>query len=109
MISIGMLKLCGESIHEPSEYICWASLNDERFQSEWKKATVVPIHKKDGKQILKHHRPVSLLLICAKIFERIIFSRIFECLTENNFITGNQSGFEPVNSSINQLLSITHF
>ena len=108
MISIRMLKICGESIHKPLESIFRASLNDEGFPSEWKKANVVPIHKKDDKQILENYRSVSLLPICAKIFERIIYSRIFEYLVENNLITENQSGFKPGDSCINQLLSITH-
>ena len=49
MISIRMLKMSGEAIHKPLEYIFRASLNDERFPSEWKKTNVVPIHKKDDK------------------------------------------------------------
>ena len=68
----------------------------------------MPIHKKEDKQILKNYRPVSLLLICAKIFERIIYSRIFEYFIENNLITENQSAFKPRDSCINQLLSIKH-
>ena len=108
MISIGMLKICDESIYKPLEYTFWASLNDERFASEWKKASVVPIHKKDIKQILKNYRLVSLLPICAKIFEIKIYIRIFEYLTENNLITENLCGFKPGDSSINQLLSIIH-
>ena len=103
-----MLKICGESIHKPLESIFQASLNDGHFPSEWKKANVVPIHKKDDKQILKNYRLVSLLPICTKIFERIIYNRIFEYLIENNLITEIQSGFKPGDSCINQLLSITH-
>ena len=103
-----MLKMCGESIHKPLEYIFQASLNDERFPSEWKKANVVPIHKKDDKQALKRYRPVSLLPVCAKIFERIIYNRTFEYLIQSSLITENQSGFKPGDSCINQLLSITH-
>ena len=72
MISIRMLKMCGESVDKPLEYTFRASINDECFQSEWKKANVVPIHKNNDKQILKNRRPVSVLSICAKIFERII-------------------------------------
>ena len=49
MISIRMLKMCDESIHKPLEYIFRVSLNDECFPSEWKKANVVPIHKKEDK------------------------------------------------------------
>ena len=108
MISICMLKICGESIHKPLESIFRVSLNDEHFPSERKKANVVPIHKNDDKQILKNYRPVSLLSICTKIFERIIYNAIFEYLIENNLITENQSSFKPGDSCINQLLSITH-
>ena len=68
----------------------------------------MPIHKKDDKQILKNYRPVSLLPICAKFFERIIYYRIFEFLTENVLITEHQSGFKPRDYCINQLLSTTH-
>ena len=71
-ISICILKICGESIHKPLQCIFRASLYDEFFPSEWKKVGVVPIHKKDDKQILNNYRPVSLLPICAKIFDRLI-------------------------------------
>ena len=64
--------------------------------------------QKDDKQILKNYRPVSLLPMCAKIFERIIYNIIFEYLIENNLITENESGFKPGDASINQLLSIAH-
>ena len=69
---------------------------------------MVPIYKKVDKQILKNHRPISLLPICGKIFERLIFDELFNCLLENNFFLSNQSGFKPGDSSINQILSITH-
>ena len=57
---------------------------------------------------MKNYRPISLLPICIKIFETIIYNRIFEYLIENYLITENQSGFKREDSSINQLLSITH-
>ena len=72
------------------------------------KANVVPVHKKDDKQCLKNYRPVSLLSICGKIFEILIFNEIFRSLNENNLIFSNQPGFKPGDSCINQLLSITH-
>ena len=42
------------------------------FPTEWKMANVVPIHKRDDKQNVKNYRPVSLLPIFGKIFERLI-------------------------------------
>ena len=37
-----------------------------------------------------------------------MFDAIYEFLCENQLLTPNQSGFRPGNSTINQLLSITH-
>ena len=63
---------------------------------------------KGDKQTLKNYRLVSLLPICGKIFERLIFNKMFRFFLDNKLITMNQSGFKPGNSCINQLLSITH-
>ena len=51
---------------------------------------------------------MSLLPICGKVFEKILFSNMFSFVLENNLITQKQSGFKPGDSCINQLLSITH-
>ena len=51
--------------------------------------------------------PVSLLPICSKIFERIIYNDMLKYFLDNNLISSKQSGFRP-DSCINQLLSITH-
>ena len=80
----------------------------EEFSYQWKKANVVPVHKKSDKQSLKNYRPISLQPIFGKFFERIIYNNIFEYLTTNKLISDNQSGFKPGDSCVNQLLSITH-
>ena len=70
------------------------------------KANVVPVHKKRDKQILKNYRPISLLSIAGKIFERLLYDRMFEFFIASNLIYKNQSGFRPGDSCIDQLLSI---
>ena len=60
MISIRMLKLCGDSICQTLEIIFKACLRNGRFPLEGKKANVVPIHKKGDKQRIESYRPVSL-------------------------------------------------
>ena len=72
------------------------------------KANIVPAHKKNSRQIMKNYRPISLLPICGKIFEKIIFDEIYEHLTANKLLSDKQSGFRPGDSAINQLLSVTH-
>ena len=106
--SIRMIKICGKSLCKPLEIIFKSCIIKEEFPSEWKKANVVPVHKKSDKQSLKNYRPISLLPIFGKIFERIIYNNIFEYLTTNKLISDNQSGFKPGDSCVNQLLSITH-
>ena len=49
-----------------------------------------------------------MLPICGKIFERLIFNKMFRFFLENKIITPHQSGFKPGDSCMNQLLSITH-
>ena len=107
-ISIRMLKICGSSVCRPLQIIYKSCLDKGKFPQEWKKANVVPVHKKNDKQLVKNYRPISLLPICGKIFERILYNSLFDFLNQNDLISPAQSGFKPGDSCINQLLSITH-
>ena len=64
------------------------------FSSEWKEANIVLIHKKEDKQTLKNYRPVSLLHICRKVLERLMFNEMFTFFIENKIISSNQSAFK---------------
>ena len=74
----------------------------------WKLANVTPIFKKNDKQLIKNYRPISLLPICGKIFEKILFNNLYNYFNTNNFITINQSGFRPGDSTTNQLLYLVN-
>lgn len=54
-----------------------------------------------------YYRQISLLPISGRIFETLLFDRIFVFLTENNWISDIQSDFKPDYLCINQLLSTT--
>ena len=64
--------------------------------------------KKGDKQLVKNYRPISLLPITGKIFERLLYNQMFEFFIRNDLISQNQSGLKPGDSCINQLLAITH-
>ena len=108
MISIRMLILCGDSIRKALELILKTYLRNGRFSQEWKKANAVPVHKKGDKQTIKSYRPVSLLPVCGKILERLLYDTMFNFFYKNNLPSPNQSTFRPGYSCINQLLSINH-
>ena len=63
---------------------------------------------KNDKQCVPNYRPVSLLPICSKVLERIIYNTMFTYFIENNLIPKNRSRFKPGDSCVNQLLAITH-
>ena len=70
------------------------------------KANVVRTYKKNDKQLVKNYRPISLLPICGKIFERLIYNKPVHFSQENNLVSPNQSGFKSRDSCTNQLLAI---
>ena len=107
-ISIRMLKLCESAITEPLYFIFKICLSSNTFPDVWKKANVIPVHKKGDKQVLKNYLPVSLLPICDKIFEKILFNALYSFFEDHKLLNLCQSGFKKNDSCINQLVSITH-
>ena len=91
-ISIRMIKMCADSIVSPLLIIYKNCILKGVFPSCWKMANVVPIHKKNEKNIHTNYRPISLLPIFSKVFERLIFTSLYSYLIDNKFITNKQSG-----------------
>ena len=107
-ISANMLKICPTEVAIPLKLIFEKCLADKTFPDAWKCANVQPVHKKDGRQLKTNYRPISLLPITSKIFEKILFDATYHFLNSNALISKDQSGFRPNDSTINQLLSITN-
>ena len=107
-ISGQMLLLCDESVVLPLEIIFENILETSTYPDMWKLANVTPIFKKEDKQLVKNYRPISLLPICGKIFEKLIFNSLYFYLNSNDLITPNQSGFRPGDSCPNQLLFLVN-
>ena len=78
------------------------------FPDKWKMSNVCPIHKKDAKNRKENYRPISLLPILSKIFDKVIFDSHYDYFIHNDLLTPCQSGFIKGDSCVNQLLAITH-
>ena len=107
-ISARMLKLCDNSIVKPLMLIFNNCLVEENFPIHWKKANITPIHKKGDRNNVENYRPISVLPLCGKLFEKIIYDDLYKYLETNSILNINQSGFRAGDSCINQLISITH-
>ena len=74
MISICMQKLYGPSISWPLWVLYWIWI----FFFLMEKANVPTDHNIRDKQLLKNQRPISLLPNRSKIFERLVYDKMFQ-------------------------------
>ena len=74
-----MLKKCGFSVTRPLGIIYKTCFDRGKFAHEWKKANVVPVHK-------KNYRPISLLTICGKTIEPTLYNSLFYLIQLNSIL-----------------------
>ena len=101
-----VLKKCAVELAQSLCILYNKSLILGRLPDEWKKSNVVPVHKKQRKDMVENYRPISLLCIVSKVLERCIFNRTMEHLS--NFLSACQHGFMPGRSTVTQLLGFVH-
>ena len=106
-ISVAMLQICAAEVAIPLDIIFRKGVSTGMSPNSWKYANVQPIHKKGNRQHKSNYRPISLLPICGKILEKIIFDQVDSFLNTNKLISKHQSGFRPGDSTIYQLISMT--
>ena len=78
------------------------------FPDDWKLARVSPIYKSGDKQECGNYRPMSVLSVVAKIFEKLVCGQLNQYLKENEILTKFQSGFREGHSTTSSLLSTTN-
>lgn len=75
-----------------------------KYPSDWREATVVPLHKKGSKADPGNYRPVSLTSVICKLLEKLIKNSMMSHLTSNDLISDNQHGFVNKRSCTTNLL-----
>ena len=108
MISARLLRECADLIAEPMCSIFNQSIRSGIFPQEWKCAKVIPLFKEGNHSDLNNYRPISIVPIVAKVFERIIYDQVYGYLAENNLISSQQSGFRSLHSTVTALLEATN-
>ncbi len=92
--------MCPTQISMPLKVIFDKSLESGVYPSTWKLANLQPVHKKKSRQVVGNYRPISILPICGKIFEKVMFHSMYSFLVANSLLTKNQSGYRPGDSCI---------
>ena len=108
-ISVISLKRCPYLRTYLTEII-QTSWSSGAVPSEWKKACTILIHKKDETDNPANFRPITLESVSLKVFTSCLRNKIFDFLSENNYIEHNiQKGFTPkVSGSIEHTAHMAH-
>ena len=59
------------------------------FPEIWKYANVVPVHKKNEKNVKANYRPISLLPIFGKILEKLMYDSLYSLLATHELLNPN--------------------
>ena len=105
-IRASTLKSVSPYIVEPLAYICNLSISQGVFPSKLKIANVLPLYKADDPFLFNNYRPVSLLNVLSKVFERIMYNRVSEFLETLKILVNFQFGFRKWHSSYMTLLTL---
>ena len=83
------------------------SLETSQFPDSWKVAGVTPIFKGGEKTEKSNYRPISVLPVISKLFDKLVFDQLYQYMTKNDLFSHNQSGFRRLHSTLTCLLKNT--
>lgn len=92
-------------IIEPLIYIINSSFSLGVFPDKLKLALICPLHKKGCRTIVSNYRPIAILSIFSKIFEKCFCIKLTSFLEKYNIITESQHGFRSGKSTTSAMLS----
>ena len=102
------LKLVANILAPSLTFMFNQSISTGIVPTEWKLARVTPIFKKGARQDVNNYRPISIIPVVAKIFERTLYNQLYEYLNVNDLLANCQSGFRSIHSTLTSLLEATN-
>lgn len=99
-ISTKIIKAVNEIISPHLSYLINLTISTGTFPEDLKLAIVKPLFKKGNKELTSSYRPIALLSVFSKIFEKYIYEEINSYLEKHELLCNEQKGFRR-NKSIN--------
>ena len=106
---INIIKSVADLIADPLVRIVNNSLSTGVFPEFLKHAKVTPLFKNGHRTDIKNYRPISILPVFDKIFEKIVHERLTEFLDKNKLLFDGQFGFQKGKSTSHAILHLTNF
>jgi exonuclease III len=89
----------------PLSHIFNASVQEGQFPANMKLGKMVPIYKKGNRKELANYRPVTILPVLSKVFERMVYNRLYAYFSLHNLLSESQYGFRKQRSTQDAILS----
>ena len=102
-----LLKVAARELALPIATIFNYSLSTGTIPVEWQQARMTPIFKEGNIQDISNYRPISVLPLCMKVFERLVHNHFHTHITTTNLLNPHQSGFRPKHSTTTALIDVT--
>lgn len=99
-INTKVIKCVKDQIAENLTLCINKCLTEGQFPESLKIAKVSPIFKSGSKMDPGNYRPISVLPILSKVYEKIIHNRLSEFLASTNFLCEKQYGFRPKSNTL---------
>ena len=108
-VPVKILKSICEIISPCLTNIINRSLTTSVFPDRLKKARVTPIPKEGDKCNLSNFRPISVLSVFSKVFEKVAYTQLYDYLENNSILHKQQYGFRAKKSTIQAFLHFLQY
>ena len=106
-ISCYFLKLALPFIENSLACLFNTSLETSQFPDSWKLARVTSIFKEGDKADKSNYRPISVLPVISRLFEKLVANQLYQHMYDNGLFSSEQSGFLRLHSTVTCLLKNT--
>ena len=107
-IQVKIYKFLFEKVNGVIAYVFNLSTDQGIFPNRFKCAKITPIHKSGSPFEVKYHRPISIIPVLLKVFEKIIYSKLYTYFELIAFLSDFQYSFQKWLDTTNALLNFLH-
>ena len=98
-----MASVVAFQIFRPITYIINLSIKQRTFPDNLKIAKVIPVFKQGSRSLFDNYRPISVLPVLSRVFEKCIYNQLISYFSSENIITPTQYGFKPGSTTVDCL------
>ena len=106
-ISSYFMKLALSYIENSLAFLFNTSIETSQFPDSWKVARITPIFEDGDRTEKSNYRPISVLPVISKLFEKLVFYQLYQYMKENGLFTSDQSGSLRLHSTLTCLLKMS--